>query len=317
MVPYMNLFQSDKIIEFWESVKGLKAIKVLYKEAGMEKGRLVGLLYSDNGIKGYLSRRCIVWGGPIISEDIINKKEVFKMLMKSFIEKIKGRAIYIEFRNLFDCSEFHREYTSFGFQFSEHLNFINTLENEDSVKKRMNKSKLKQIKKTLNAGAEIIESENESEIRDFYKLLSELYRTKVKTPLPGLDYFLNFLKYKIGVFLLIKYQNKIVGGLMVGLYDKVIYAINSCKDNKEYKDIYPGVLANWAGIEYGLKNKFIYFDFLGAGKPNEDYGVREFKSKFGGKLVNYGRYKLILNKPLYALGEKAVRIMKRSSLLFF
>src|ERR1035437_1314590 len=155
MVPNMNLFQSDKIVEFWDSVRGLKSIKVVYEEEGVEKGRLVGLLFSDNGIKGYLSRRCIVWGGPVISENILNKKKVFEILMKSFIEKIKGKAIYIEFRNLFDCSEFHTMYTSFGFQFSEHLNFINFLENEDSVKKRINKSKLKQIKKSLNAGAEI------------------------------------------------------------------------------------------------------------------------------------------------------------------
>ena len=311
MMYNINLFHSDNILEFWASIKGQKGIKVVYEEEGVEKGRLVGLLFSDIGIKSYLSRRCIVWGGPVISDDVPDKDKVFEILMNSFIEKLKGKAIYIEFRNLFDYSEFHSLFTSFGFQFSEHLNFIILLDNENSVKKRIRGNKLREIKKSLKAGAEIVESKDESEISDFYKLLSELYKTKVKTPLPCLDYFLNFSKYNIGVFLLIKFQNKIIGGLMVGVYNGVIYELYACGEDKKYQDVYPSVLANWAGLEYGLNNGLKYFDFLGAGKPNEDYGVREFKARFGGELMNYGRYKLILNKPLYALGELGVRLMKK------
>ena len=39
--------------------------------------------------------------------------------------------------------------------------------------------------------------------------------------------------------------------------------------------------------------------------------MRKFNSKFEGEMVNYGRYKRILNKPLYALGELGVRLMKK------
>jgi serine/alanine adding enzyme len=307
----VNLFHTDRFLEFGDSVKGQQSIKVVYEEEGIEKGRLAGLLFSDSGVKGYLSRRCIVWGGPLISDDIFDRDKVFEILMNSFIEKIKGKAIYTEFRNLFDCSEYNSLFTSYGFQFSEHLNFINLLDNEDSVKKRISGSKLKQIKKSLKTGAEIIETKDEVEISEFYKLLSDLYKTKVKTPLPRLDYFFNFSKYNIGSFLLIKFQNRIIGGLMIGAHDEVIYAIYACGEDGKYKDVYPSVLANWAGIEYGLKNRFKYFDFLGAGKPNEDSGIREFKSKFGGELVNYGRYKLIVNKPLYKLGELGLRLIKK------
>jgi serine/alanine adding enzyme len=311
-MPYnLNLFHTDNFIEFWDSVKGQQSIKVVYEETGVEKGRLVGLLSSDSGIKGYLSRRCIVWGGPVISDDVLDKNKVFEILMSSFIEKIKGKTIYIEFRNLFDCSEFNSSFANFGFQFCEHLNFISPLDNEESVKKRINRSKIQQIKKSLNAGAEIFESKDESEISEFYKLLSDLYKKKVKTPLPRLDYFLNLSKYDIGIFLMIKFQNKIIGGLIVGLYNEVIYAIYSCGEDGIYKDIYPSVLANWGGLEYGLKNGFKYFDFLGAGKPNEDYGVREFKSKFGGELVNFGRYILVLNKALFTIGKLGVSFMKK------
>jgi serine/alanine adding enzyme len=311
-MPYnINLFHADNFLEFWDSVKGQQSIRVVYEEDGVEKGRLVGLLFSDSGIKGYLSRRCIVWGGPVISDDVLDRNKVFEILMISFIEKLKGKTIYIEFRNIFDCSDFNSLFNSYGFQFCEHLNFISLLDNEDSVKKRINRSKMQQIKKSLNSGAEIIETRDVSEISEFYKLLTELYKKKVKTPLPRLDYFLNLSKYNVGIFLLIKFQNKIIGGLIIGAYNEVVYAIYSCGEDGKYKDVYPSVLAFWGGLEYGLKNGLKYFDFLGAGKPNEDYGVREFKSKFGGELVNYGRYSLVLNKVLFAIGKFGVKILKK------
>ena len=80
----INLFHSDKYLEYWDSVKGQQSIKVVYKEEGIEKGRLVGLLFSDAGIKGYLSRRCIVWGGPVISDDVLDRHKVFQILMQLF-----------------------------------------------------------------------------------------------------------------------------------------------------------------------------------------------------------------------------------------
>jgi lipid II:glycine glycyltransferase (peptidoglycan interpeptide bridge formation enzyme) len=40
-------------------------------------------------------------------------------------------------------------------------------------------------------------------------------------------------------------------------------------------------------------NGYKVFDFGGAGIPGKEYGVREFKKQFGGKLVNYGRFEKI------------------------
>ena len=51
---------------------------------------------------------------------------------------------------------------------------------------------------------------------------------------------------------------------------------------------------------------------MGAGSPGDGgYGVRDFKAKFGGELVEYGRFRYVANKPLYALGKWAVNLMKK------
>jgi lipid II:glycine glycyltransferase (peptidoglycan interpeptide bridge formation enzyme) len=75
------------------------------------------------------------------------------------------------------------------------------------------------------------------------------------------------------------------------------------------KNVYPSVLATYAPIEYAANNGLQYFDFMGAGKPNQDYGVREFKSKFGGTEVEFGRF-IRINKPiLYQFGKLGFKLL--------
>jgi lipid II:glycine glycyltransferase (peptidoglycan interpeptide bridge formation enzyme) len=53
----------------------------------------------------------------------------------------------------------------------------------------------------------------------------------------------------------------------------------------------------WYILEWGVKNGYRVYDFGGAGKPGEEYGVRNFKAKFGGQLVCFGR-NIYIHKPL-------------------
>ena len=50
---------------------------------------------------------------------------------------------------------------------------------------------------------------------------------------------------------------------------------------------------------------------MGAGKPDEQYSVRDFKAEFGGEMVEHGRF-LCINKPLlYQIGKAGLAILKR------
>jgi len=51
---------------------------------------------------------------------------------------------------------------------------------------------------------------------------------------------------------------------------------------------------------------------IGAGSADSDYGVREFKSKFGGELVQYGRFLRVNNKLLYNIGKFGLKILQKS-----
>ena len=51
---------------------------------------------------------------------------------------------------------------------------------------------------------------------------------------------------------------------------------------------------------------------MGAGKPDDGgYGVRDFKLKFGGELLELGRYVYVSNPLLFNIGKLGVKLMKK------
>ena len=72
--------------------------------------------------------------------------------------------------------------------------------------------------------------------------------------------------------------------------NKMVYEWYVAGLDRDFKKAYPSVMATWAGIKYANDHGYTSFDFMGAGIPSQSYGVREFKSKFGGQLLNFGRF---------------------------
>ena len=50
---------------------------------------------------------------------------------------------------------------------------------------------------------------------------------------------------------------------------------------------------------------------MGAGEPGVPYGVRDFKSEFGGKLVEHGRFLCVKKPLLYKIGVLGVKLLKK------
>ncbi len=108
------------------------------------------------------------------------------------------------------------------------------------------------------------------------------------------------------ITILIRHQNRIIGGIACPIHrGQAMYEWYVCGLDSEYKDrhIYPSVLATWAALDYAAENGIPTFDFMGLGKPEEPYGVRDFKARFGGKWVNYGRFSRVNKRGFYAFSE--------------
>ena len=224
---------------------------------------------------------------------------------------MSGSAIYTEFRNYYDYSALKEVFAKCGYNYKTHLNFqVQTPSVEDCLK-QLSTTKRRDVKLSLKQGASIVDSEDILEVTEFYEILSDLYKSRIKTPLFSKDFFLQIVKQKDCHLFVIKFDGKVIGGsLCVGMENHVLYEWFVCGLDGKFKNIFPSTLATWAAIEYAAANGFKYFDMMGAGKPDEGYGVRDFKAKFGGELVEHGRFLRVNQKLKYSIGKKAIAFIK-------
>ncbi len=75
--------------------------------------------------------------------------------------------------------------------------------------------------------------------------------------------------------------------------------------------MYPAHIAIDGAIKFAIDNKLKVVDLMGAGKKDEYYGVRVYKERFGGLLVEHGRYLKISKPLLYKVGILGLKILKK------
>ena len=68
-------------------------------------------------------------------------------------------------------------------------------------------------------------------------------------------------------------------------------------------------------MKWGCTSEYKYFDFGGAGKPDEKYGVRDYKLKFGGTLVKFGRLEKIHMPNKFKLAKSGFNVAKQFDLV--
>ena len=269
-----------------------------------------------NPIKQFLTRRAIIIGGPALADDATDE-EVMALLcaLKSTLLLVRdgvGSPIYIETRNFNDYSKWKDAFKKVGFGYQPHLNFHVDTSSVEMVETNLGKSRKRDIRTSLRDGATIIEEPTLKQVREYYAILEHLYVTRVKTPLFPFSFFERLWQHKDGRFILVALNDEIIGGTVcVEQKDKCVYEWFVCGRDGEWKSIFPSSLATYAGIMYAAEHGMSRFDMMGAGTPNEAYGVRDFKARFGGKEVEHGRFLCITKPLLYKIGVLGVKILKK------
>lgn len=160
-------------------------------ENGCLKGIVVGYIQKDGGkLKQYFSRRAIVTGGALLADDISDK--ALSALLTYCRNKLNKKAIYIEFRNFKDYSLYRDVFRENDFEYIPHLNFHIDCSSEEVIQKNLHSSKKRDIKAGFRKGAILVDSPSLDEVREYYRILVDLYRNKVKTPLFPFDFLRNY-----------------------------------------------------------------------------------------------------------------------------
>jgi lipid II:glycine glycyltransferase (peptidoglycan interpeptide bridge formation enzyme) len=305
-----SYFQTPECYNFYNTLSFLTPFLYGVSENDKLVGVMCGYIIADgNPIKQYFSKRAIVPGGVLIDKSI--GTDTLNLLLESVVNEISKHAIYLEIRNYNNYSEFKSNFEKVGFVYNAHLNFHVDTTDSKSALNALSDTKKRQLKNAVRVGVEWSETTELVDVRVFYSCLQHIYKTKVRTPLFPVEFFEKLVALQNGKILIAKQNQRIIGGMAcVILPNNTLYEWFVCGDESVEKEYYPSLVATWAGIEYAAKNNIPRFDFMGAGKPDDDYGVRTFKSKFGGKLVENGRFLYICKPKLFALGKFIVRKLK-------
>ncbi|OIP84271.1 MAG: GNAT family N-acetyltransferase [Porphyromonadaceae bacterium CG2_30_38_12] len=309
--PNASFFQTKECYDFYCSLSFMKPFLLGVEENNKLVALVCGYVIADgNIVKQFFSRRAIVPGGPIFSQDC--SENAVYLLLSALQKELKSKAIYIEFRNYSDYNLHKLHFEQAGFIYQPHLNFhVKTLSVEQSLK-NLSTGKRRDVKLTLKEGVIVADTKEKADVEAYFNLLSELYQTRIKTPLFPLEFFKKIVALPLAHLFAIKRNDELIGGsLCVALDGKILFEWFVCGKDGQFKNIYPSTLATWAAIEYASANEFLYFDMMGAGKPEEGYGVRDFKAKFGGELIEHGRFLYLCNPLLFKVGKRMIERIKK------
>lgn len=304
-------FQSPAAYRFYVSVpQELMPFAYSVEEDGRLLGVIIGYITpTRGGVRRFFSRRAIILGGALLDKTISD--EALGALLTVVRTGLQDKAIYIELRNFNDYSPWRSVFVVHGFDYQPHLNYRIDCTDLPHAMQRMKSNRRRQVRKALRNGAEVAEAASVDEVKELYSLLRRLYRKRIKTPCPSWVFFEGLYRAGAAVFLVVHYRGQVIGGMVCPiLLGKTIYEWFVCGLDREYREQYPSVLATYGAMVYANRHGLPLFDMMGAGVPQQPYGVRAFKARFGGTELEYGRFCCVCRPLLYHIGKSAIDLGK-------
>ena len=308
--PYGTIFHTPYMFEVYKETPNYEPFAYYAVDDQRQiKAMLTGVIQIVKpGFLSSLSKRAVMMQAPIFDEI-----EALDFLLYEYSKIMKHKVVYSEVRNHYDPECMSRTMLKNGFKYEDHLNIIVDLsQDEDILWQNIISSGKNKIRKAIKNGI-IVRRLTEEFLIESYSILKEVYE-RLKLPLPSILFFENALKKSrnnIGMVMYGAFLNNELIGIRVTLqYKNIAYDLYA-GSKSNYYDKNPNDILPWEVFRQCKNAGKTIFDFGGAGKPNIPYGVRDYKMKFGGKLVNYGRFTLVHNPIKMKLAETGFKIYQK------
>ena len=310
LCPFASPFQTPQYFDLICNIKEFDGKVYALEKSGLIRVLMVVSIMRESGVVGAFSRRGIIFGGPLIDgathEDLL-------FFLSAVAKRLKRKVIYLETRNLFNYSLYKNSFLGSDWIYQSYLDVQHDLKgvNKRELLSSFKYNRRREIKQSIINGATYHLSIDKEEIFTVYKILQQLYKDNVKLPLPAFEFFIGFLRTNLLKVFVVKHDEKIIGGSFCPvLPEKGLYTFYYCGLRDYHKQVFPTHLAVLAALEFAVENNIPKVSFMGAGKPDIGYGVRQYKLEFGGELVEYGRFLKVLNPFLYQIGKLGLKVYK-------
>jgi serine/alanine adding enzyme len=312
--PLGNIFHSPEIFQVYAKAKGYRPL--LWAAVDRNAHPLALMLPVQitlfDGLLRRFTTRAIVFGS-VLYESSPQGRAALKILLRSYGQQTKG-ILLTEMRNLSDLSQIQPMLQACGFEYEEQLNYLIRMDRPtEDILQSIGQRTRKRIRRGLRKrDVRVREIRSRDEVALCYELLSRSY-ARARVPLADQSLFeaaYNLLHPRGMVkFLLAWIGEQCVAASAELIFKDTIFGWYSGVD-RTYSSDAPNELLMWHLLKWGSNNGYRVYDFGGAGRSYEEYGVRDFKAKFGGELVSYGRNTIVHSPRNLALSKVAYQVYR-------
>jgi len=261
-----------------------------------------------------LTTRAVAYGSVLCAPGP-EGQEALTLLLRTYVRQVDGTPLFTELRNLSDLGDVQPILREHGFGYEGHLNYLIDLNcAPEAILQNIGPRTRKHIRRELRRGEILFEEATDRErVAVCYELLCRTYR-RAGVPLADRSLFEAAfdLLYPKGMarFTLVRLGQTPVAVSVELLYKDVMYGWYGGID-RAHRSHMPNELLMWHILQWGSENGYRLYDFGGAGRTDEEYGVRDFKAKFGGTLVCYGRNTYVHRPLLLRLSQWGFEAYRR------
>jgi serine/alanine adding enzyme len=292
--PTSNVFHTPEMFQVFARAKGHRPTLCAVTNNG---GQVLVLLLPvqvtlREGFLRRLTTRAVAYGS-VLHDPSLAGEEALATLLRTHAQEADSEVLFTELRNLSDLSAIQPVLNNCGFIYEDHLNYLIDLDRPlEQVAQSIGTRTRKHIRRGLARQEVVVETVTErSQIKICYDLLRKSY-TAAWVLLADRSLFeaaFDVLHPQGMVkFWLARVGDAYVATSVELLHKDIIYGWYGGVD-RAYASYTPNELLTWHILKWGVENGYRLYDFGGAGRPDVEYGVRDFKAKFGGELVCYGR----------------------------
>lgn len=200
----------------------------------------------------------------------------------------------------------------------ENTLMIDLTVSEDRIREQMKQKGRYNIRQAEKAGVYVLQSDG-VDFDEFYDLLKETAE-RDGFHLHDKGFYKHFLELldDRSFFYLAKKAHKLLGGIFVTHFGDTATYYFGASGGAHRKDMAPYAL-QWFAIQKAKAAGMKHYDFLGVapaedGRTNEKHrlaGVTQFKTRFGGKRVDYKKARVFVYRPFWWLIYKLAKLAKR------
>lgn len=257
-------------------------------------------------ILGPISSRALLYAEPICQSSEQGRAGL-NAIVEEHDRRMRRSVLFTEVRPLCGDGNERGVLTVQGYGHEAYFNYLSDVRlSPEELVRRMNKHGRRDVRAGQRQGLDVNDATNIEGIDALYPILQETF-AHARVPLAKKELFVNALRIlsarnMIKVFLVGHLGHPVAGTVVLCHGDTVFfwYAGKRRADPVHAMEVSVLAMLEWAHI-----HNYRRFDFGGAGRPDQEYGVRDFKAKLGGELVNYGRYRKIYSRWKFSVAERA------------